>query len=205
MSENDVRPAELAPAIQRFRDSLEDSRKKLLRDKSGGRPTFSDPEQLRQFVAQYLYPQMIGMVEMFGMAFNDAYGTAMSNARDVLALRRWAAQNFRAAGVDVEEDGLGVSAATLNELSQEFYLLGSMLARKLPGDTEVQAQYQAVAEKLSVLFAELQSVASADDDEDEEDEDGEGEDGEGEDGEGEDGEGEASSEGEKSAEPETQA
>lgn len=197
MSENDVRPAELAPAIQRFRDSLEDSRKKLLRDKSGGRPTFSDPEQLRQFVAQYLYPQMIGMVEMFGMAFNDAYGTAMSNARDVLALRRWAAQNFRAAGVDVEEDGLGVSAATLNDLSQEFYLLGSMLARKLPGDTEVQAQYQAVAEKLSVLFAELQSVASGGDDEDEDDED-ETDDESGD-------EDEGPPDAEKSAEPETQA
>lgn len=197
MSENDVRPAELAPAIQRFRDSLEDSRKKLLRDKSGGRPTFSDPEQLRQFVAQYLYPQMIGMVEMFGMAFNDAFGTAMSNARDVLALRRWAAQNFRAAGVDVEEDGLGVSAATLNDLSQEFYLLGSMLARKLPGDTEVQAQYQAVAEKLSVLFAELQSVASGGDDEDEDDED-ETDDESGD-------EDEGPPDAEKSAEPETQA
>jgi len=197
VSENDVRPAELAPAIQRFRDSLEDSRKKLLRDKSGGRPTFSDPEQLRQFVAQYLYPQMIGMVEMFGMAFNDAFGTAMSNARDVLALRRWAAQNFRAAGVDVEEDGLGVSAATLNDLSQEFYLLGSMLARKLPGDTEVQAQYQAVAEKLSVLFAELQSVASGGDDEDEDDED-ETDDESGD-------EDEGPPDAEKSAEPETQA
>ncbi len=176
MSENDVRPAELAPAIQRFRDSLEESRKKLLREKSGNRPTFSDPEQLRQFVAQYLYPQMIGMVEMFGMAFNDAYGTAMSNARDVLALRRWAVQNFRAAGVDVEEDGLGVSAATLNELSQEFYVLGSLLDRKLPGDVEMQDQYKAVAQKLSALFAELQSGGSDDEGEDYGDED-EGEEG----------------------------
>ena len=179
MSENDVRPAELAPGIQRFRAGLEESRKRLLKDKSGGRPTFSDPEQLRQFIAQYLYPEMIGMVEMFGMAFNDAYGTAMSNAREMMNLRRWAVRNFQAAGVDVSEQGMGVSSATLNDLAQEFYALGSLLSRKLPEDAEVQAQYNAVAGKLSQLFGELQSAAAGDEDEDEDAEDEDEEDEEG--------------------------
>jgi hypothetical protein len=179
VSENEVRP-ELAPGIQRFRDGLENERKKLLRDKSGNRPTFSDPEQLRQFIAQYLYPQMIGMVEMFGLAFQDVYSTAMSNVRDMAALRKWSVRNFQAAGVNVSEDGGGgVSEKVLNDVMQEFYALGALLGRKLPGDAEVEAQWNAVAERLGTLYSELQSVPS---DEDDEDEDGEDEDEDGEDG-----------------------
>lgn len=168
MSESgDVRP-ELAPGIQRFRDGLENERKKLLRDKSGGRPTFSDPEQLRQFIAQYLYPQMIGMVEMFGLAFQDVYSTAMSNASDMISLRKWSVRNFKAVGLDVSDEGGGVSAATLSEAMQEFYALGTLLERKLPGDAEVGAQWNAVAEQLSRLYGELQSAASGGEDEDDE-------------------------------------
>jgi len=171
VSENDVRP-ELAPGIQRFRDGLENERKKLLRDKSGNRPTFSDPEQLRQFIAQYLYPQMIGMVEMFGLAFQDVYSTAMSNANDMIRFRKWAVRNFQAAGVDVSDEGGGVSAQTLNDLMQEFYALGTLLEKRLPGDDEVGAQWNVVAERLSRLYGELQGAASAGDDDDEDEDEG---------------------------------
>lgn len=170
MSENEVRP-ELAPGIQRFRDGLESERKKLLRDKSGNRPTFSDPEQLRQFIAQYLYPQMIGIVEMFGLAFQDVYSTAMSNASDMISLRKWAVRNFKAAGLDVSDEGGSVSAKALNDVMQEFYALGTLLQAKLPGDVEVGQQWNVVAERLSRLYGELQAAASGGDDEDGEDED----------------------------------
>jgi len=169
VSENEVRP-ELAPGIQRFRDGLESERKKLLRDKSGNRPTFSDPEQLRQFIAQYLYPQMIGIVEMFGLAFQDVYSTAMSNASDMISLRKWAVRNFKAAGLDVSDEGGSVSAKALNDVMQEFYALGTLLQAKLPGDAEVGQQWNVVAERLSRLYGELQAAASGGDDEDGEDE-----------------------------------
>lgn len=172
MSENDVRP-ELAPGIQRFRDGLESERKKLLRDKSGNRPTFSDPEQLRQFIAQYLYPQMIGMVEMFGLAFQDVYSTAMSNANDMIRFRKWAVRNFQAAGVTVSDEGGGVSAQTLNDVMQEFYALGTLLEKKLPGDAEVGAQWNVVAERISRLYGELQDASSVSEGEEDEDEDAE--------------------------------
>jgi hypothetical protein len=180
MSENeqhemDASKVELPPGFQRFRSDLEAARRKLLKEKvpNSNRPVFADPEQLRQFIAQYMYPAMISMVETFGAAFVDMYGMNMSNSRDIVGLRRWASRNFRAAGLDVEDESGGISITLLNELIQDHFALGSVIQKKLPGDEETMAIYNTVGAKLVELLGQAQAQDEEDDEEDDDEEDDE--------------------------------
>jgi hypothetical protein len=182
MSENESAPIEetgetgevqLPPMLGKFRSDLRTSRKKLLRDKGqGGKPVFADPEQLRIFVAQYVYPQMIQMMELLGPALNDTYAFAASNADDIRRLHR----AFKDRLGDERDDG--PSMETVQELAAAMYELGALLQKKLPGDTELEATFNSVSKKIEDLLEQM--TASPDDDDegdDYEDDDDDEEDG----------------------------
>jgi len=181
MSENEStsieQPTEvpLAPMLAKFRSDLQGSRKKLLKDKgNGGKPVFADPEQLRQFVAQFLYPQMVQIIEIFGPALNDTYALAASNAEDIHRLRRTVNDYI---GDDEGDDG-GASMETVQAIVAAMHALGALLTKKLPEDQEVMKAYGAVSQQIDILLEEMTTYEDEDDDyEDDEDDEDEDEDG----------------------------
>lgn len=168
---------DLPPLLAQFKAELQDSRRKLLKEKDDKTKkfVFSDPEQLRQFVGQFLYPQIIQLLEVLGRSGAEVYQLTMSNAQDVVRLRQWATQNFQSLGVDAGDADVGMSLETLNEVVQALYVLGSLLQARLPQDKEVGDAFNAVTAKVSELFAEVQAAASGEEEDEEEGEEEESE------------------------------
>lgn len=172
MSDNEStsieQPAEvqLAPMLDKFRSGLHASRKKLLKDKAaGGKPVFADPEQMRQFLAQFLIPQLVTMVEIFGPALNDTYAFAASNADEVRRLRRKV--NDILDDQDEYDDG-GPSMESIQAVVTAMHVLGGLLHKKLPDDKELMEAYNAVSQRIDTV---LEEMTAADDDDDYDDDD----------------------------------
>lgn len=164
---------ELPPQLERLIEQMNDDRKRLLKTAAYGK----DPNQLRQFMAQFLIPRMTALVELLGVATYDVYQLSSSNARQLHKLHRWTAKGLREAGVEVNDNDLlkeGVGDDIIEQFSGAVYALGTMLQQKLPDDAEVQTAYNKVADSFAQLLAELQGEQGFDEDEDE-DEDGAGE------------------------------
>jgi len=173
MSDREDDRPELPPPFVKMLEGLKSDRKTLLRDKA-----YSNPDQLRAFMGQYLFARLHDIVELMGMAIYDTYGLAVSNANQLQRTRSVMVKELRKLGADVSEDASlpGADTEALDDLQQAFYALGTLLSKKLPEDTEVQDAYNRCAEALGELTAELMGVDGGDDDEedDEEDEDEDG-------------------------------
>lgn len=175
MSDRDDERPELPPPFVKMLEGLKADRKTLLRDKA-----YSNPEQLRAFMGQYLFARLHDIVELMGMALYDTYGLTVSNANQLQRLRGVMTKELRKLGSDVSDDVElpGASTEALDDLQQAFYALGSLLSKKLPDDAEVQKAYNACAEMLGELTAELMGIDDdgiddGDDDDDDGDEEGE--------------------------------
>jgi hypothetical protein len=173
MSDRDDERPELPPPFVKMLEGLKADRKTLLRDKA-----YSNPDQLRAFMGQYLFARLHDMVELMGMALYDTYGLTVSNANQLQRLRSVMTKELRKLGSEVSDDAdlPGASTEVLDDLQQSFYALGTLLSKKLPDDAEVQDAYNRCAEVLGELTAELMGVGEGDegdegDDEDEDDED----------------------------------
>lgn len=150
---------ELPPALENFRNKLRQDRKMLLKDKKMG-----EPENLRQFIGQYLYPRLDTIMKMLGAASMDAYGLAMSNATQMQQLRNRMFDELDRLGADVDEDDFlsppGVNMEVINDFQESFYAVGSLLKKKLPDDPEMEKIWNRCAETVSEMVAELMGVSS---------------------------------------------
>lgn len=161
---------ELPPPFQKMLDQLKADRKTLLRDKA-----YSNPDQLRAFMGQYLFSRLHDIVELFGITLYDTYNLSVSNANQLQRLRATTAKELRKLGADTlseDEELPGPSTEVLDELQQSFYALGTLLVKKLPEDEEVQEAYNRCTEALSDLTAEMMGISpdeQADDAEDDAD------------------------------------
>lgn len=184
---------DLPPPFQAMLEQLKEDRKKLLRDKA-----FTDPVQLRGFMAQYMFARLHDIVQLMGLALYDTYGLSVSNANQLKRLHVMVNRELRKLGADVDEEAElpGAGTETLDDLQQSFYSLGTLLQKKLPEDTEVQEAYNRCAQALSDLTADLMGY-EPEDDEGEDEADDEGED------EGDEEESEASDEAQPSKKPES--
>lgn len=165
---------QLPPAFLKFQAMLKADRKNLLRDKAFAQ----SPEQLRAFIAQFMYPRLDEFVQLMGLALFDTYGLAVSSENQIQRMRAVYGKALKKLGADVEdEDGdlPGVSPEVLDEFQQHFYALGTLLQKKLPEDLEVQAAFNKCAEVLGDMVADL----LGDDDDDGGGDEGEGDDDEG--------------------------
>lgn len=145
---------QLPPAFVKLTTALKADRKTLLRDKAYGQ----NPEQLRAFIAQFLYPRLEEMVNLMGLALYDTYGLAVSTENQVQRMRAVFGSALKKLGADVEdEDGElpGVSPEVLDEFEQKFYTLGTLLQKKLPEDKEVEGVYNDCAKLLAEMVDEL--------------------------------------------------
>lgn len=177
MSDREDDRPELPPPFVKMLEGLKADRKTLLRDKA-----YSNPDQLRAFMGQYLFARLHDIVELMGMAIYDTYGLAVSNANQLQRTRSVMVKELRKLGADVSEDASlpGADTEALDDLQQAFYALGTLLSKKLPDDAEVQDAYNRCAEALGELTAELMGVDGGDEDDGEDEDDDEDDDGEGE-------------------------
>jgi len=169
---------ELPPAFLKFQEQLKTDRKALLRDKAFAQ----SPEQLRAFIAQFMFPRLNELVSLMGLALYDTYSLAVSSENQLQRMRAVYGKALKKLGADVEnEEGdlPGLSPEILDEFQQAFYALGSLLQKKLPEDKEMEQAYNKCAEILGDMVAELMGDEGEDEEENEEEdeeEDGEGDD-----------------------------
>jgi len=171
----DDEEVQLPPAFLKFQAQLKTDRKALLRDKAYAQ----SPEQLRAFIAQFLFPRLDEFVVLMGLALYDTYGLAVSSENQIQRMRAVYGKALKKLGADVEDetgDLPGLSPEILDEFQQSFYALGSLLQKKLPEDKETEQAFNKCAEILGDMVADL---LGEDEDEDEDDEEGEDEDEEG--------------------------
>jgi hypothetical protein len=157
---------ELPPMMEALIRDLKSDRKKLLKDKA-----FKDPEQLRGFIGQYLFPRLITVVEMLGGAMFDTYGLAVSNANQAQRMHAFMVDELRKLGSDVDRDDAlpGLSSEALDRFQQAFYALGSVLQKKLPEDKDTEEAWNRCAHILADMVEELMGVrpeSEYDDDDD---------------------------------------
>jgi hypothetical protein len=160
---------ELPPAFLKFQEQLKTDRKALLRDKAFAQ----SPEQLRAFIAQFLFPRLNELVSLMGLALYDTYGLAVSSENQIQRMRAVYGKALKKLGADVEDeegDLPGLSPEILDEFQQAFYALGSLLQKKLPEDKEMERAYNKCAEILGDMVAELMGDEGEDDEESDEDE-----------------------------------
>ena len=157
---------ELPPMMEALLRDLKGDRKKLLKDKA-----FKDPEQLRGFIGQYLFPRLITVVEMLGGAMFDTYGLAVSNANQQQRMHAFVVDELRKLGSDVDRDDElpGLSSEALDRFQQAFYALGAVLQKKLPEDAETEEAWNRCAHILSDMVEELMGGRPADYDYDDDD------------------------------------
>lgn len=163
---------QLPPAFMKFQAQLKADRKNLLRDKAYAQ----SPEQLRAFIAQFIFPRLDEFVALMGLALYDTYGLAVSSENQLQRMRAVYGKALKKLGADVEdEDGdlPGLSPEILDEFQQAFYAMGTLLQKKLPEDKEMEEAYNKCAEILGDMVAELMGEGDDEDDEDDEDEDDE--------------------------------
>lgn len=160
---------QLPPAFMKFQEQLKADRKALLRDKAYAQ----NPEQLRAFIAQFLFPRLDEMVALMGLALYDTYSLAVSSENQLQRIRAVYGKALKKLGADVEdEDGElpGLSPEILDEFQQAFYAIGTLLQKKLPEDKEMEAAYNKCAEILADMVAELMGDEEEEDEEEEDEE-----------------------------------
>jgi len=163
---------QLPPAFLKFQGQLKTDRKMLLREKAYAQ----SPEQLRAFIAQFLFPRLDEFVQLMGLALYDTYGLAVSSENQIQRMRAVYGKALAKLGADVDgEEGElpGVSPEVLDEFQQYFYALGSLLQKRLPEDKEVETAFNKCAEVLGDMVADLLGEDEDEDDEDDEDEEDE--------------------------------
>jgi hypothetical protein len=155
----------LPPFIQKFIRSLEDDRKKLMKDKN-----FEKPEHLRAFVGTYLIPRMIEITKMHAMAELDVYELGVSNTNEMRRLRKFVIDELNELGAHIDDDAPlpGISAEVIDDLQQAFYALGGLLHEKLPGDKQMEEAFNRCAELLAEATDELLGVEREEEKDDEE-------------------------------------
>jgi len=165
VSLEDYQP-ELPPAFVQLRGRFAEARKTLLKDSA-----YAEPKQLRQFVAQFLFPLLADVVTMFGGAYTDIYTLAASNTVEMNRLR----QTLAAGGTvpsDASAAAGNVDLDDLNDLQKAFFALGSLAQKR--NDPELLEAYNACAMALSALVGRIMGNVTRDegaDDVEDEDED----------------------------------
>lgn len=170
---DDMEP-QLPPQLEELLRDVEKDRKSLLKTAAYGK----SPEQMRQFIAQFVLPRMAAMIEIFGTALFDTYQLASSNTRQQQKLHRWTAKHLRSLGAEVNDNDVlpGVGDELIQRFSEAFYAIGTMLATKLPDDKEMEATYNRCAAAFDELLKELMGEQAFDDDEDDEGDEEQGDD-----------------------------
>jgi len=164
---------QLPPAFLKFQAQLKTDRKTLLRDKAYAQ----SPEQLRAFIAQFVFPRLDEFVQLMGLALYDTYGLAVSSENQIQRMRAVYGKALKKLGADVEDETgnlPGLSPDILDEFQQCFYALGTLLQKKLPEDKETEVAFNKCAQVLGDMVAELMGEGD-DDEEEEEEEEEEGE------------------------------
>ena len=164
VSLEDYQP-ELPPAFVQLRGRFAEARKTLLKDSA-----YAEPKQLRQFVAQFLFPLLADVVTMFGGAYTDIYTLAASNTVEMNRLRQ-----ALAAGGAVPADASSLAAGNvdlddLNDLQKAFFALGSLAQKR--NDPELLEAYNACAMALSTLVGRIMGDVTRDDGADDADDEG---------------------------------
>lgn len=142
---DDEEDYELPPAFEQLVDELKASRKRLLKEKA-----FDRGDQLKQFLGQFLIPQMQQIVELLGDAYLETYEMAAGTASSVARFQRTAFHHFKELGVKIDPSE-AMPVDSLEKLQQAFYVLGALLAKKLPEDREMQDTYNLCMDAISDL------------------------------------------------------
>ena len=165
---NEMEP-ELPPQLEQLLRDIDKDRKSLLRTAAYGK----NPEQLRQYIAQFVLPRLGQLIEIFGTALFDTYQLSSSNARKTQRMHRWAADHFRALGREVNDNDIlqDIGDDLIERFSEAFYAIGTKLQEKLPEDKEMEDTYNRCAVIFDELLRELQGEQLYEEEEDEEEED----------------------------------
>jgi hypothetical protein len=154
---------QLPPAFIQARDQVRDARKSLLKD-----PAFAQPQQLRQFIAQFVLPLMEQQTVLFGSAFVETYMLAAADHEEIGRIHE--ALEDQGSG-----SGYGIDLDDLNDLQKAFFTLGSVIEGK--GDPETKAAYGVCAAALTEFVGYVMDDArERDDDRNDEGDDDEAED-----------------------------
>src|SRR3990172_4423919 len=134
-------PPQLPPAFLHVRDQFKDARKKLLKDDA-----FAQPQQLRQFIAQYILPIMENATTLFAGAFVDTYKLAASGQEEIERIHE----------ILEDEDGR-IDLDDINDLQKAFFALGSVVQAK--GDPETVTAYAVCADALTEFVGRIMEDA----------------------------------------------
>lgn len=148
---DDMEP-ELPPQLEALIRDIDKDRKSLLRTAA-----YNKPEQLRQYIAQFVLPRIAQLIEIFGTALYDTYQLSASNARQIRKVHRWTTTHLRSLGAEVNDNDViqDVASDSIEQFSEAFYALGTKLQEKLPEDKEMQEAYNRCATAFDTLLAEL--------------------------------------------------
>jgi len=158
MSQQTEMEIELPPQLVELIQSMKEEQNNLRKNKA-----FSNADELRKFVAMTLMSRLIQAIEMLGVTAVDTRYLGVSNANQLMRMRRWTAEHLRSLGAQVNDGDPfpGIGTTELNEFGQAFFALGSMLQKKLPEDKEMERTFNRVAaayDKLVMAVMGNQSV-----------------------------------------------
>lgn len=137
---------ELPPALEQLVDEIHSGRKRLLKEKA-----FDQAGQLKQYIAQFLIPQMEQIVELLGDAYLETYEMSAGTASSVARFQRLTVHHLKELGAKIDPKE-ALPTDSLEKLQQAFFVLGSLLAKKLPADREMQNAYNHCMESISDMI-----------------------------------------------------
>lgn len=138
----------LSPIFQQLRGLIEDDRKTLL--KSGG---FETGKELKQYLAQYVYPRLDQLLVVLALGNGDAYMMAAGAQQEIAKLRQHGQHGppQRSGAVDDRPD---LRSDYFDGVRKAIYGLGSVVKER-PDDAQLQAAYGKLADEMDSLTQRL--------------------------------------------------
>lgn len=154
---------QLPPAFTALLGDVTAARKMLLKDAA-----FKEPQQLRQFIAQFVLPMMENQVRILASGLVDTYSLATASHEKISRIEQEDSEGEGGNRIDLDD---------LNDLQKAFFAHGSLVTQQ--GNPELIASYEACATALAQLVSAVMDEArederdrqDEDDDEDDEDDD----------------------------------
>ena len=146
----------MPPPIKAFEEGLKADRKTLLQDAN-----FEKPEQLRQFIAQYLYPRMRTLLQLMMLGNHESVSMAIGAGQEIRKLYGALGEVKKDAdnlwdAID-ELDGDGITVEDLDQITQALFALRAEMKTKVPeSEKGIWAKFQGCVDAVKELQEQIE-------------------------------------------------
>lgn len=146
----------MPPPLKAFEEGLNSDRKTLLQGSN-----FEKPEQLRQFIAQYLYPRMRTLLQLLVLGNHEAVSMGLGAGQEIRKIHgvigemKGDADNLWEA-ID-ELDGDGITVEDLDQVTQALFALKAEMKLKVPeSEKGIWAKFQGCLDAVKELQEQIE-------------------------------------------------